>query len=142
MIKELIAMANDLDSKGFSKKADAMDKIVSKAMEEWDDDDFDDDPDWDSEEGREGALVAIRAELKEKELALQAAIDGMNVSAPGEFGVLLHMVTEIEDLKRREEEQSGEVYRDAYDRMSDGEQREHDHNNAQQEKYEMFRNEY
>ena len=33
MIKELIAIANTLDSKGFTKEADALDLIIKKAME-------------------------------------------------------------------------------------------------------------
>ena len=144
MIKELIIIANTLDTKGLLKEADILDKIISNAMDDWSEsfDDEDDLPDWDSEEGREAALKATRAELKEKEAELQEAIGEMNVSAPGEFGFLLTLVKEIEALKEREEEQSREAYSDAYDRMSALEQQEHDWNAAQQDRLDMFRNEY
>lgn len=40
MIKELIAIANSLDSKGFKKEADYLDSIITKAAGSWDDDDW------------------------------------------------------------------------------------------------------
>tara|TARA_Y100000034_G_C6716671_1_gene316847 strand:- start:85 stop:519 length:435 start_codon:yes stop_codon:yes gene_type:complete len=144
MIKELIAVANDLDAKGFLKEADAMDKIISKAMDNWftDADEYDDGPEEDLERDKEEALAALRAEIQERSEVLQEALESMNVADSGEFSALAAMVKQIENLKRREEEQSREVYHDAYDRMSAGEQREHDLGNAEQDMLERYRNEY
>ena len=40
MIKELIAIANSLDSKGLKKEADYLDSIITKASGSWNDDDL------------------------------------------------------------------------------------------------------